>query len=1279
MNQDRRHYPPLVTVAESEAQAEPESLARYVPRISTEWDLDTPGALWRVFDATLCFVDISGFTNLSERLARRGRIGAEELTEVLNRVFGEMLELSYARRGSLLKFGGDALLLLFDGDDHPVQAACAAVEMRAALRKAATIPTSVGRVPLRMSIGLHSGDVHLFRVGSLHRELIVTGPGASRTTEMEAAASAGQILVSPEMAERLPRGAAPIELDGGRLLRWRRAVVPPVGTLARRPVPVGHIERCLPAVLREHLGHGAIEFEHRIATVGFIEFHGVDELLATDGAAAVAIELDAVVSIVEEACEESGIAFLASDIDRGGGKLIVVSGVPRVQEDDEGRILRAVRRVADEPLASLRLKIGVNRGHVFAGTIGATHRAAFTVMGDTVNLAARLMSAAPYGEVYATSPVIDRSRTLFATDAVAPFMVKGKSKPVQAYSVRHEIGTRSSSTTRGETPFVGREQESSVLSEALAQNQAGNGSVVTVIGDAGMGKTRLVAEAVQSAGVPVFTIRGEPNGMTSPYRALRDATRDLLGVERGTQTEMTVALQRSVESFAPDLLPMLPLIGDVAQIDVPPTPEVQAIEPRFRPARVADALVRLLDAALEAPCVIVVEDAHWTDPTSNALLERLARVAPRREWQLIVIRRPGESGFTPTGGRRVVLERLTPADLREIVVRSLEAVPLRPHEIDVILDRAAGSPLFLNELVRVARERGSLEGLPDSLDASINSEIDSLPMLPRLLLRYASVLGRTFTQTVLQEILLDEMIEPDSAVFEMLGDFLEFGADGTVEFRQHIVRDVAYEGLSYRRRRELHLRAGSAIERIVGDDIDAGAEHLSFHFFEGKDFERAWRYARVAGDRARSDYANVEAAAHYRRALDSVRRLSGVDPDEVRSTWVLVGDVLEQAGLLEDALDAYRKASALVTDDAVERAQILLKRARARERAGRFVAAQRELGVAERLLEGQEGDEAARVRVAILTLRAIVREGQERPRKALAEARRAAEAAERLGEAAQLAKAYSVMDYAHVRLGEPERAKYAPLIIEIYEALGEPDRAASALGNGGAVAFVLGRWSEALDCYRRAEAAYARTGDVVNAAAAQSNIGELLINRGQLEAARAALTDAARTHRAVGHVDGALFDEIQLGRLLRGQGEHEKAAELLEAARNQAAALHLTGFALHATIHLAECLVDQQRSDDALAILAEAERAAGEEAGMFAASVALVRALALSASDALVEAATATAAGIAEARRSGMRYELGLLLVLHSEICERLGVDTAERDRAEGVALLESLEVVTPR
>ena len=168
------------------------------------------------------FVDVSGFTALSERLAQRGKVGAEQLTDVLNSVFGTMLGLAAARGGSLLKFGGDALFLLFTGPGHAVQAACATVEMRSALAATATTPGPAGRLRLRMSVGVHTGEVDLFLVGSSHRELVIVGPATTAVASMEAAASAGQILIGPRTAAALPPGAVGEPLGPGHLLRWRR-------------------------------------------------------------------------------------------------------------------------------------------------------------------------------------------------------------------------------------------------------------------------------------------------------------------------------------------------------------------------------------------------------------------------------------------------------------------------------------------------------------------------------------------------------------------------------------------------------------------------------------------------------------------------------------------------------------------------------------------------------------------------------------------------------------------------------------------------------------------------------------------------------------------------------------------------------------------------------------------------------------------------------------------------------------------------------------------------
>jgi len=1237
------------------------ALDRFVPRIASEWDLDAPGARWQELDGSLCFVDISGFTALSERLAMRGRIGVEELTELLHRVFGTMLDIAFERGGSLLKFGGDALLLLFDGPDHPQQGASAAVEMRAALRDATQVPMSIGRVQLRMSVGLHSGNVQLFRVGTLHQELIVTGPAATRTTLMEHAASAGEILVSPEMAARLPRNATRPGPSGTALLRWRRAPVVPAGPRPRRNMPAETIEACLPATLRDHLRPGEVEFEHRIAAVAFLRFRGVDALLAAGGPEAVAAALQELVSAVQVAASDAGVAFLSSDLDEDGGKIILVSGVPRAQADHEGRLLRALRAIADSGLA-LPLQIGVNDGHVFAGTIGATHRATFTVMGDTVNLAARLMAAAPPGEIYATPGVLDRSRPIFATRALSPFSVKGKALPVHAHAVDDEVGSRSAAGTQG--PFVGRQRELQAVTEVLQRSSVGGDAILAVVGDTGVGKSRLVAEALTATGLPSFTARGEPDGMMSSFLAVRDAMRKLLDVGRADQATMAAAMASAVARLDASLLPLLPLIGAVAHIDTPATAEVDAIEPQFLPDQRAAAVVRLLDRALGETAALVVEDAHWTDGASDALLTRLAAAARQRpRWSLIAVRRVVEGGFLPSGPHLEVGPM--PEDDLRALLDVVSPVPLRPDEVHRIVARAAGSPLVLDALVRLGRERGAVEDLPDSLEALVAAEIDVLSPFPRLVLGYASVLGRTFNPLVWRQLLLDDGIEIADGATDELERFIEVDHVGVARFRQEVVRDVAYRGLPYRRRRVLHLRAGQVTEQAAAGAVDGVAELLSLHFFEGGDLDRAWRYARLAGNKAHATYANIDAAALYRRALEAARRLPDLDHEDVLATWTALGDVLEQAGLLEDALDAYRRATALVVDD-VERARLLLKRARARERSGAFVAALRELRSAERVLAEDLSPVAEQVRVAAATLRAIIHEGQEQPKRALAAARHAAAEATRVGELRELADAYSVMDWAHVVLGEPDKATHQARIVEIHQSLGAPHRAAGALGNQGAVYYWLGRWSDAADCYERSYDAYVQTGDVINAAIQQSNLAELLINRGQFADARDTILEAVRTHRAVGFIDGALFDEIQLGRLLLGEGDHGGAAGVLVRVVDEATGLALHGTVLHASVHLAECMVADGRVDDALAALKGAETAAGSEAALFAASVALARSRALARRGDREGAEEQRLLGVAAARSMALDYELGLLLVLADDPVTR----------KEGSALLAGLEVV---
>ena len=205
------------------------ALDRHIPELALDWAASIPERQWQSVDGTLCFADISGFTSLAERLSRQGRVGGEELITTLNRVFGPMLDCAREYDGMLLKFGGDALLFLFTGPDHAMRAASAAVGMRSALRVAAERPTSVGRIRLSMSVGLHSGALDFFLVGGSHRELVLVGPQATAAADCEAAANAGEIAVTESTAALLPGDAIRAREDGLRLLRWRQPATGPDG------------------------------------------------------------------------------------------------------------------------------------------------------------------------------------------------------------------------------------------------------------------------------------------------------------------------------------------------------------------------------------------------------------------------------------------------------------------------------------------------------------------------------------------------------------------------------------------------------------------------------------------------------------------------------------------------------------------------------------------------------------------------------------------------------------------------------------------------------------------------------------------------------------------------------------------------------------------------------------------------------------------------------------------------------------------------------------------
>ena len=562
------------------SEAHAERAVPYLARILQQHLIDNPeGRDWTA-EGSAVFADISGFTQLSEQLARRGgREGAEQITDTIGGSFAAILKVAYEKGASLLKFGGDAQLLWFQGDDHAARACTAAVRMRRELDEVGRIELPGAKVTLKMSQGVHTGLFHFFAVGTSHIEMLPTGPAWTRTVAMEHEANAGEILVSAETAALLPKDCLGESRASGVLLQAE-----PPGHEASMPYiprpnsPPDLTLRCLSPAIRAHVVGGGGASEHRPVTIAFIHFEGTDALIEQQGPAAAAEALHQLVSVVEAATEELDVTFLGSDVDHDGGKIILTAGAPKATGDDEEHMLRALRKIVESRF-SLPIRIGVHRGSVFAGDIGPPYRRTYTVMGDAVNLAARVMSKAEPGEIYATGDVLERSNTLFDTTQLEPFAVKGKTEPVQAWSVGRASGSRTREVTLQRLPLTGRNVELGVIRKAYTSARGGAGRLIEVVGEAGIGKTRLL-EALRDAVAGFQKLHATCEAYTSsiPYVAWRELLREMYEFGRDTpDAEVEERLRAEVAAKAPDLAPWLPLLANVFDVEIAATPEVLLI------------------------------------------------------------------------------------------------------------------------------------------------------------------------------------------------------------------------------------------------------------------------------------------------------------------------------------------------------------------------------------------------------------------------------------------------------------------------------------------------------------------------------------------------------------------------------------------------------------------------------------------------------------------------------------------------------------------------------
>jgi class 3 adenylate cyclase/tetratricopeptide (TPR) repeat protein len=1135
----------------------------YVSRTHARWLADPEQPRWQALDGSLLFADVSGFTALGERLAKRGRVGAEMLTDAMNLVFEGLLAPATGLGGDVLKFGGDAVLLLFEGPGHEVRAAAAALAMQRAMRQ---VGRPVPGAHLRCSIGVASGEAHLFLAGEDYRELVVAGPLAGEVCAVEAAAGPGQVVATPAAVAVLGAEHAGEKVGPGRALR--STPVPVVQAPLQAPAGVARLG--LPAHL--HAG-GAAEGEHRPVTVAFLQFRGTNSLLEEAGPAALGDELHGLMTRVQDACERHGVSFVATDVDRDAGKVYLATGAPDSAPDDCDRMLLALREVVGGHAGRLRLRAGVNRGRAFVTDLGPPSRRGWTVMGDPVNLAARVMAQAPEGTVLATPEVLEQTRDVFSATPVEPFMAKGKAQPVAASAVGEPSGTRAGAGAR---ELFGREPELALLAAAITDARVGRGAVLELVGEPGIGKTTLLEAALRTAGsMQLVRFQAGPYAAHSAFRTLVEPLRALLLADGdGTPEER---LRRCVRAAAPELEPWLALIGHPLDLDLPASEEVARLGKDFSAAKMHDVVVQLLDRVLEPEAIVTVEDTHWLDEASGDLLAVALRRLTARGRLFVLTRRDTPEGLRAAGARVIEIGPIG-GEAAGALVRADDSALLSPAEVAALVERSGGHPLFLRELLNAARAGEDVQSLPDTVEGLIAARIDTLPRDDRAVLRHAAVLGVQFTEVLLSELLEAEI----GPTLRRLGDFVDGVGDGWLRFRHALLRDVAYEALPFRRRRVLHGRAADLVERQAAGRPEEAAELLALHCHAAHDWERSWRWSRMAGERALRHAAPAEAAGFFRRAFEAGRQLAAVEPRELGEVAERLGDAAKIAGRYAEAANAYREASRRRRDP-IEAAELCRKQGWLREESDHYGRALRWYAQGLRRLEEagrSPAVEQQRVRLRLARGAARWRQGRLRECVPLLEA--VARDAERIGDKEALGHACYLLGNGYVEMGRDGAQRVLERALEIFEELGDDHRQAKALNNLALYAYYQGDWDHALELYEQSNVATERVGEAIGVAIGTMNIAEIRIEQGRVDDAEPPLRDALATFRAVGFLVGIGFALLNLGRIATARGDIEEAHTLLGQARAQLEEIGSGAHVASCGIREAELLLVAGRPADAL-------------------------------------------------------------------------------------------------
>lgn len=789
---------------------------------------------------------------------------------------------------------------------------------------------------IAMRAGIGVGEFTALQLGGLggRWELAFVGEPLAQVGAAQTASALGKVALSPEAWLSLTRavgGQSDVDAPPQPMTLTPELIDPvperPAEPFTLPPEADDALWSYIPSAVRARLVAGQAEWigELRRVTVMFVD---VPALAAGPALS----EAQQMIRELQGALEHYEGSFHKLSVDEKGVKLIGVFGLPPVShESDPVRAVLAARDMLDRlKRIGVTCSIGVTTGRAFCGVLGGEHRRDYTVIGDIVNLAARLMHAAQ-GGILCDEETYSASQMRVAFRASRPIAIKGKAEPVTAYSPTGEhIDAMAVPTALPghSSAMVGRSAESAVLADMLTGLLNGHGQVIVIEGEAGIGKSRLVEHLLDEAsarGVRSLFGAGDAIENASPYRTWRPILGQLLRLDRlppdreAQRNHVVEALRRDEQ-----LAQLTPLLNAILPLDTPNNDLTVAMDADVRADNIQLMVTRLVQqAADDSPLLLVFDDAQWLDPSSWQLARHVCQSV--RPLAAVVAARPFDQPLPSEyqafrrvcSPRAMVLGSLPPTDIATLVHSTLGVESLPDEVMDLLRDKAEGHPLFSKELAYYLRNEGVVVTappaepgrlprgrlapdanltevtFPDTVQVVVTSRIDRLDARQQLMLKVAGVIGRVFSVNALQDVL---PVETDPARFAADLNRLEEAdliaidrpaADATYAFTHTIIQEVAYSQLLFANRRELHGAVAQWYERMHGDELDRYVSVLAHHWTMADDAPRAIKYQALAGEQALASFANEEAITFLKRALDlSDTSEHGVDRT-ARAGWEL--------------------------------------------------------------------------------------------------------------------------------------------------------------------------------------------------------------------------------------------------------------------------------------------------------------------------------------------------------------------------------------------------------